>query len=131
AYFAWRSIYFERLLPNTVLCKAAWQGHPWALVLPFASLAWPAALLGVLARRHAGNAAIAALVVAYIAALHGADPVVGAHNRHFLAVLGPLLVLATAGATSLLSRLPRMTSAAAETIVAVGVALVVFDRLPE
>ena len=99
-YFFWRWSYFQRLFPNTVYCKAAYQGDPLELLKSFGWLAWPYfcfALIGLRRRLDVRSLVIMLFVLFYLAILYGIDPIIGHLNRHFLAAFALLLVLASVG----------------------------------
>jgi len=99
-YFFWRWSYFQRLLPNTVYCKSAYQGDPLVLLKSFGWLAWPYfcfALVAIRRRLDMRSLVIMLVVLCYMVILYGVDPIIGRLNRHFLAAFALLLVLASVG----------------------------------
>jgi hypothetical protein len=110
-YLGWKLAWFGDWLPNSVRCKAIWEGDPWLLLreaLPLVGWTLPLAACAVLARRSLRRVALATFALASLAILHGVDPIVGYGNRHVLAAWAALVSLAVAGAADLAERLwPR------------------------
>lgn len=99
-YFAWRLYYFGHVLPNSVRCKALYEGDPFELIRDFiTSWKWmlAAALLIPLRRWGAHLLMLLGIPAAYIGILYGADPLVGYNDRHFLAAFALLTVPAAIG----------------------------------
>lgn len=118
-YFGWRVAYFGRLLPNTVTCKAAYDGDPWTLLHDF----WRDAkvfILLALVQRPGRLGALALplflLPLAYAVILIGADPIIGHFSRHFLAPLALLTVASAIGMRNLLLLATRAVAAIAKRI---------------
>jgi hypothetical protein len=112
-YFLWRLVHFQRLLPNTVYCKAAYTGDPLVMHKEF----WGAAMLFVLVglvqdpRKLGARALPLFLFPALNAAiLYRADPIVGYGYRHFVPLLALVSVGAALGAMNL-ARLATLPSA--------------------
>lgn len=108
-YFAWRTTYFGHLLPNTVACKAAYDGNPWQLILESSPLLGVVVAASIPARhrwRAPENLVCYCLAALYIIALYGVDPTVGYLSRHFMAALALLTIPATAG----LHRLAKLST---------------------
>lgn len=107
-YTAWRVVYFGRLLPNSVICKAGHAAAPFDLISDFLSFAWiyiALAAFGFLFERTARHPLLWGPPVAYMLILYNVDPIMGHHNRHFLAALPFVLIMATIG----LQRLVRFS----------------------
>jgi hypothetical protein len=106
AYFGWRVAYFGRLLPNTVYCKAFWDGDPWTLIGGFWKT-WPylplLALAHPLRRWDTRLFVLWAIPAMYFVVLYGADPIIGHRERHFLAAI-VLMLIAAAGALGFIGR---------------------------
>lgn len=98
-YTAWRLAHFGQLLPNTVHCKAAYDGDPLVLVEGFWRTAWPLLVCSSLALRRLEfrHVLLWGLPVIYVAILFGVDPIIGYANRHFLPALALLSVTAVVG----------------------------------
>jgi len=99
-YTAWRILYFGRFLPNSVACKAGHTAAPFDLVSDFLAFAWiyvALAVLGLLFRREARHLLLWGLPAAYLLILYNVDPIMSHHNRHFLAALPFVLIMATIG----------------------------------
>lgn len=105
-YFAARALYFQRLLPNPIYCKAAYSGDPWQLILDVGHDFWPIIGLGLVAlSRRDWRITLALSVPALqLAVLYGVDPIVGYHCRHFLPALAPLAVAGAVGAWTLFAK---------------------------
>jgi hypothetical protein len=100
AYTLWRLVHFERLVPNTVLCKVGIHGGPYDIVASFLALAIPYVPLALcLAPRRIDirHVVLWAVPVVYAVLLVGVDPMIGYYNRHVLTAWVPLLVLFTVG----------------------------------
>lgn len=104
-YFFWRWYYFGHLLPNPVLCKGFSADNLLSLDFTYLRLAWPFALLSIVAvmkaqdRRHYFFWTPSLL---YLLLLAKADPIVAFENRLFLPAfqfLLPLAVLGLSGVT--------------------------------
>ncbi len=107
-YTLWKLSHFHTAVPNSVLCKAGYDGDPWVLTTRYLAVAAPfLALSAVFLWQHrSGRALVLGIVpVAYLILLHGADPIIGYYNRHFLAPHA-LVLVAAAGALWLLA--PRL-----------------------
>jgi len=105
AYFVWRASYFGALLPNTVYCKAAYEGDPWTLIVQFLTGArlLPLALVPLLLRPSARNIVLYVPVALYVAILYNVSPTVAQMNRHFLVVFPLVYVAAVVGVFRLVS----------------------------
>jgi hypothetical protein len=129
-YFWWRVVYFGRLLPNPVYCKANYAGDPWNLNRDFLTAFWPyilLALIPLIKRRTPRYLLLLAAPAVYCLILYGADPVIGHLNRHFLAALAPLLVAAAIGFVQIVDLLlPRGRSWAADGLAAGFVVAITF-----
>ncbi len=110
-YSVWRWAYFGLLLPNSVRCKAFWDGDPWALIRGFWIFAWPyllVALIPLAGRRDRRLLPLYGIPILYLGILYGVDPVVGHYNRHFLAALPCVLLLAVLGLHRILELSPQL-----------------------
>lgn len=105
AYFAWRVGYFGELLPNTVYCKAAYDGDPWILIRQFVTDTryLPLALIPLFVRPDARNIVLYGPVGLYLLMLHGVSPTVAQMNRHFLAVFPLVYISAALGIVRIIS----------------------------
>lgn len=104
-YFTWRFATFERLLPNTVYCKANYQGDAWVLLRHFwIEAKWfvLVALVQYPRRLRIAIFPLLAFTAVYGLILIGADPIIGHYSRHFLAAFALLLVASSLGAANLL-----------------------------
>jgi hypothetical protein len=126
-YTGWRVAHFGRWLPNSVLCKAWYDGDPWILLRQF----WDgAALYLVLALVHAPRnvdvrlAVLWSVPALYAVALYGVDPIVAHHDRHFLAAFALVIVAAAVALVELLQRLlPRLPRPRLELALALAAAV--------
>jgi len=106
-YTAWRVAFFDRLLPNTVLCKGDYGESPYTLLIAYWRVAWPVLLvspLGLLHPRRRWLAPLLLLPALYGLILIGVDPIIGHFNRHFIAAHGLVAIGAVVGVSSLLDR---------------------------
>lgn len=100
-YFVWRLIYFGRLFPNTVYCKAI--GAPsggWELDLSYILMVWPLFIFIIPYLKHTKDKRHAFLLLpslCYLIALYNADWIVGFLDRHFLTALALLMPLFIGG----------------------------------
>lgn len=127
AYFAWRAAHFERLLPNSVLCKAAWDGNPAALLIGFLRMAGAWMLLSLAIPRRtldARHVVIVGLSLLYMIALYGADPIIAYLGRHFLAAYALVLVPGCVGAVALIGRMWPKFGTSRREVVALAIGLV-------
>ncbi len=127
SYFGWRLFYFGRLLPNTVYCKAFWDGDPWSLLVEFWrdwSIVIYASLVFPLRRIDERHAMLWGIPLLYAVALYGADPVVAYASRHFLAAVALLAVAAAAAGAWIARASLGRRGWAAEWLLAIAVALV-------
>ncbi len=111
AYFAFRAAYFGRLLPNPVYCKAAFNGDSWVLLRDAWYDFWPLLVLASAAswrRQNPSLLVLFAVPLAYALLLHGVDPEVGYHSRHFLAAFPLVAVAAAIGIWNLTSFVPKL-----------------------
>ncbi|MFN0253186.1 MAG: hypothetical protein ACKV2T_40305 [Kofleriaceae bacterium] len=102
-YFGWRLVQFERLLPNSVACKALYGGDDMQLVHMYRALALPYAVPALVHDWRKIDARIVAMLLvplAYVFVLRGVDPIIGAYNRHALTAWTLLLVPAVIGAAN-------------------------------
>jgi len=133
-YFSWRLSYFHRFFPNTVYCKAVYQGDPWHLLKSFGWLAWPYfffALMGVRRLMDGRSLVILLILFFYTAILYGVDPLMGHLNRHFLAAFALLLVPASIGmVSSLRILLPKVNYFSSELAVALLMGAYLVIALP-
>ena len=100
AYTVWRVLFFERLLPNSVACKAGHTAAPFALISDFLSFAWiyiALAFVALLFERTARHPLLWSLPIVYLLILYNVDPIMSHHNRHFLTALPFVLIMATMG----------------------------------
>jgi hypothetical protein len=107
-YFLWRFVHFGRLVPNTIYCKSHFSetGDPWTLIQDFWKQGKVFILLALVQDpRKLGARALPLflLPVAYVAILHGADPMVGQFSRHFLAAIALLVVASSMGLVNLVA----------------------------
>jgi hypothetical protein len=134
SYFQWRFNYFGRLFPNSVYCKALYQGSPFELIGPFLTLLVPFGILALVSlRRWIGvldvrYLAIGLIVVFYIIILYGVDPIIGRFNRHFLTAFSLLLVPASVGIFEItklmLKKLPAVFQECYILVIALGCIIV-------
>ncbi len=106
-YLGWKVAWFGDWLPNSVRCKALWEGDPWLLLreaLPLVGWTLPLAACAVVARPNLLRVALSIFALASLAILYGVDPIVGYGNRHVLAAWAALVSLAVAGAADLALR---------------------------
>lgn len=99
-YHGWRLAHFGALLPHSVVCKLAYSGDPNVLTRDYWHYAAPFALLALAhpwRRLDVRHALLWLIPLGYAALLHGADPIIGYWNRHALAAVALLLVVAVAG----------------------------------
>lgn len=106
-YFLWRLIYFGRLFPNSVYCKAAnAPSMPFDLDLSYLILIIPFMIFSLpYLWRHKEfkhNYLLAPSLV-YLIALYNADWIVGYWDRHFLAVYALLLPIFICGLKTIFS----------------------------
>lgn len=132
AYTAWRVGYFGRLLPNSVLCKASWDGDPATLLIGFLRMAgvWMLLTLAIPRRSlDARHVVLLGLPALYMVALWGADPIIAYLARHFLAPYALVLVTGCVGTVALMGRVwpawsPTRREATTLAIALVGSTLV-------
>ena len=111
-YLGFKLAWFGDLIPNSVRCKAIFDGDPWALLrdaLPLIAWTLPLAALALAWKPDQRRVGLAAFAALSLAILHGADPILGHGNRHALAAYAALVALGVAGAAELAARaLPRL-----------------------
>lgn len=103
-YFAWRALHFQRLLPNPVYCKGGYDGDPFTLVEDLAIHAGPFLLALAVAgwrRLDARHVMTIVLLLLYLGALFGVDPILTQGSRLSLA---PQALLISVACGSLLAR---------------------------
>lgn len=131
AYSAWRVATFGSLLPNSVLCKAHWQGDPWVLHRDLVADAWPLLLLALVAiarwppRLDARLGLPLGFFALYAVILRGADPIIGYGERHFLAALALLAVVAAVGLVRVVSLFSRFLAPAGQEVAALALGALV------
>lgn len=123
AYFGWRLVHFERLLPNSVYCKNLLGAGDTQLIAAYGTLAVPYLMVGLAHNWRRIDVRVLALLLiplAYALLLYGVDPIIGTHNRHALAAWALLLVPAVLGCVNL-SRWSGIPATAREWVVAAGI----------
>jgi hypothetical protein len=103
-YHGFRFIHFHRLLPNTVRCKAAYDGDPLTLQRELWQAFAPCLVLASVALLRKRSLRVVALVSPLLmegVLFLGVDPIIGHFSRHFLPVMPGVLVAATIGLSEL------------------------------
>lgn len=126
AYFGWRWLHFERLLPNTVYCKSQHGEGSLQIISDYGELAWPYVVLALAhdwRKRDPRVIVLLAIPLLYAITLVNVDPIIGMYNRHALTAWALLLVGASIGFVNLLSLVPGLRAGGREWVAA-GLALI-------
>ncbi|MFC5299935.1 hypothetical protein [Azospira restricta] len=133
-YTLWKWQHFGRLVPNAAYCKIVYPGPYGQLVMDFAFLAWPFAILVALTLPRRFDLRLLPFLLLpalYALVLYRTDPIIGNWNRHFLAAFAVLLVAAAAGMQRLATALPGARPASIEgTMLIAALALAMLSFHP-
>lgn len=93
SYTAFRISYFGRILPNSALCKAMWNGDPLVLLreaLPHGGPLALGTLVGLGIARRTAYLPLVIFPLLTAMSLIGVDPIIGDFQRHFVTAFGVL-----------------------------------------